>query len=302
MIRACLKTQKGATTVVFGLFITVIAAVAALVVDIGYLALEKSRLSNAVDASALAGALALAEGSVNVEETATGYVADNIDNVDHIDVAVGSYSISVTASKRVNTFFARILGIDTQVLTSHATAIYGNISSISGARPFAVTDHDFECGMFYILKEGAGDGYHGNYGAIALGGTGASTYKYNIMYGYDGTLRIGDMIPTEPGVMAQGTYQGVKYLLDGCNHSPECTYDNYNRNCTRIIPVPIVDTMEVNGRKYVEIIGFATFFIEGVSKKGNVAEVTGRFISYASEGDIAQGTPSFGTYGVKLVE
>ena len=137
---------------------------------------------------------------------------------------------------------------------------------------------------------------------MALGGTGASNYRYKLKYGYENTLKIGDWIETETGNMPSPTQEGVDHLMNGCTHTPKCTFAQYNVNCTRIIPLPMVNTLHVDGRKDVQIIGFAMFIVEGYQYNGGHLEVTGRFIRYAGAGDIDSNAQNFGFTGVKLVE
>ena len=155
--------------------------------------------------------------------------------------------------------------------------------------------------MQYVLKEGGGGGSNGNYGALSLSGNGASSYVNNIINGYDGHLRVGDYVETEPGNMSGPTVQGVNTLINRCNHTPECTHDNYSSNCPRIITVIMVDTLNVNGRSNVRIAGFARFYLEAVAGHGNQSIVTGRFIKTVMSGELGDIEDDFGLKGVKLI-
>lgn len=302
--RTLLESRKGTSTVVFAMALVVLTTSAAFAVDIGNTLAQKARLSTAVDSAALAGAQELAANTGYAESFVETYLQKNTTNTDEIEVLIGDdqRTIEVTAAKTVNNYFARVIGRDQEQVSASATAKVENISSLNGARPLAIVQQDFVYGARYTLKEGGGDGTTGNYAAIALGGTGGSTYRYNLLNGFGGTISVGDLIQTETGNIAGATETSITHLVNGCTHSPSCTYQYYNRNCSRIIFLPVVNTLMVNGRKHVQVLGFATFFLEGVTNHGGQADVVGRFITYNMEGETASNINDYGTYGIRLIK
>ncbi len=58
---AKLKSEKGVTAIIVALLIVVFLGIAALAIDIGYLAMAKNQCQNATDAAAMAGARKLSE-------------------------------------------------------------------------------------------------------------------------------------------------------------------------------------------------------------------------------------------------
>lgn len=304
LVKNIVKNNKGVSLVIFAASFTVLTICAALSVDIGAAALGRARLSTALDAAALAGAQELISNRENTENIVRTYVEKNTDNLQEIDTTVDDAAriVEVNGIKTQESFFARIFGVDMFNISVTAAAKVENISSLKGARPLAVVQQDFTYGELYTLKEGGGDGNTGNYAAIAIGGTGNSVYRDNLLGGYDGTIRVGDRIETETGNMAGATETSINQLVYSCTHSPQCTYQYYNRNCGRIIFIPVVNTLDVNGRSYVEVLGFATFFLEGVVNQGGHAEVTGRFITYNLDGETASDISDYGTYGIRLIK
>jgi hypothetical protein len=105
------------------------------------------------------------------------------------------------------------------------------------------------------------------------------------------------MIDTEPGNMASVVNTVNNYIK-----YDNSTFDDFDRDSIRIWSIPLVDTLEVNGRKKVEVIGFAQFYIEDIKKKSGKAEITGRFIKYVANGEIDMAVTDYGTYGVKLIK
>lgn len=299
-----LSSQKGSSAVILAIALTSIAAFAALAIDIGAIMMDKSKLSSAVDAAALAGMQEVISGNNNVSNIVENYMAKNISNLKSMDSQIGADNRTVTVSgvKASANYFLKVFGLSFGDIKAEASAKAENIKSLSGARPLAVVQQQFTYGKVYTLKEGGGGGTSGNYAAIALGGSGGSNYRDNLLNGYSGTISVGDKIQTETGNIAGITQTSINYLINQCNHSPECTYNYYNKNCSKILFIPVVNTLEVNGKKYVQVLGFATFFLEGVTNQAGQADVIGRFITYCMEGETSSQINDYGTYGIRLIK
>lgn len=307
------KKKKGAITIIVAMSMVVLLLFAALVIDIGMIAVNKSKLQNACDAAALAGAQELPFDTTKAEAVARQYAGENgvEDKYIKTSFSEGNSKITVTAeNKPVEFFFAKIVGINEGQVSAKASAINAPISKYGkGLRPFGVEEPEFKpfiTGQTVILKVGADDNYKGNFGPVALNDkSGASVYKDTIINGSNKSHYVGEKIPTETGNMVQATLKAVQELLDGCNHTPPCTFDRNNSDCTRIITVPLVDTLEVEGNKEITIMGFAKFFLEDVviigGKNGHV-EIKGVFMEEVDAGGIDPSQPDYGLRGVKLVE
>jgi len=298
------RSKKGSSAVFFAIILGAIAGCAALAIDIGAVIAEKSRLSSAIDAAALAGAQELVTDASNTENIVNSYILKNSGALKQVNISIDTTAktIEVKGTKTVEYYFAKILGSDMQDISAQAEAKVENIKSLSGVRPLAIVNQTFEYGKLYTLKEGAGDGTSGNYAAMALGGTGASLYRDNLLYGYGGTISVGDTIETETGNIAGTTETCINHLINDCTHTPQCTYTYYNKTCPRIIFVPIVNTLDINGRKHVKVLGFGTFFLEGVTRHSGQADVIGRFITYHANGETSSDINDYGTYGIRLVK
>lgn len=303
-----LKSKKGNSSIIFLVSITLLVALMAFVTDAGMMYLEKSRLQNAVDATALAGIQEFRKNESTMLDKAYEYaILNKLDPLNlEVTIPSGNRIITVVAKKKVNLFFAKVFNMTDAVIQAKATAKAGTIVAANGIRPFAVEQQNFEIGHTYTLKKGAGDSYTGNYGALALGGTGATVYKNNLMYGYNSNVKIGDLIKvgedllTEPGNMAGPTYEGMRYLIQNDTHD-HSDLNNLEANCERLITVPIIDKFDP-GRSTVKIVGFAKFFLDDVTYDGGKTEVKGRFVRALEEGKIDDSGNDFGLFGVKLVE
>jgi len=270
------------------------------VLDIGLVYLEKVKLSNAIDSAVLAASLELPTDTTKARNVAVEYLQKN--NVDPSKVSItisgDNKSMQMQGIKTVNHLFAPIIGINNSNINASTKAIIAPIKSIKGGiRPFAVEAFPFSYGDVVMLKEGAGDGYHGNYGEVSLGGTGANVFKSNALYGYSGLISVGDRIYTETGNMA-GAANAIKNYIN----SEYSSFNNFERNSIRLWTVPLVDSLTVDGRKDVLVVGFGEFYVEEIVKDTGKIEIQGRFIRYVANGEVDMTLSDTGAYGAKLVK
>jgi hypothetical protein len=304
-----LKNKRGTSAIIFLLTSTLFIGAVAFVTDAGLMYLEKGRLQNAVDAIALAAIQDYPKGKAAMLTQAYHYAELNDISPDDliIEITNENKKITVVTSKNIQMFFARIFNITDANVQAKASAKIGTIVATDGIKPLAVEEQNFEFGKTYTLKKGAGEAYSGNYGALALGGTGGINYRNNLQYGYHGDIEIGDMIAigedmdTEPGNMSGPTYEGVRYLL---NKDTCASHDltNLQKNCPRLIIIPVIDSFSIEGRSSVRIMGFANFFLEETTYDGGKTEVKGKFIRTLGQGEISDTATGFGMLGIKLVE
>ena len=301
--RDTMGDEKGSVIIIVAAAMVLLLGIAALVVDVGLLYYNKVALSNAADAAALAGVQELPKNPAEAGETAVSYAVSNGVEPGKVSAEVlpDGRSIQVTTSRVVPLGFAKILGFSSAKVAANAKASVGATKGLWGAAPFGVVEDSFVYGETYTMKyspRNSDETGPGNFGALALGGTGADNYLNNIKYGYQGRLEVGDEIPTiletEPGNMAGPTKSGVDFRIAECNHEPKCTYDRFVKGCSRLLLVPVIDSLDVAGRTGVTLIGFAAFLVESVAGVGNTCDLTGRFVRWAADGDLG----NINDYGV----
>lgn len=292
--------NRGNVAIILCLIITALFGFAAYVIDIGLVYSEKTKLSNAIDSAALAAILELPNDDLKAESVAIDYLNQNGVDVNKTSIAVGTdhKSIQIDSIKKKNHIFAPIIGINSSDVKAETKAIIAPAKAVhGGVRPLAVEAFDYSYGSLVTLKEGAGDGYNGNYGAVALGGDGANIFKTNALYGYSGTLSVGDFIKTETGDMA-GAANAIKNYIN----SEYSTFDNFPRDSVRVWTLPLVNTMQVNGKGEIQVVGFANFYVENVQNKSGKIEVSGRFIKYVINATVDETLSDTGAYGAKLAK
>ena len=303
--------NKGNVAIILCLVFTVLLGFTAYVVDIGLIYVEKVKLSNAIDSAVLAAILELPTDPIEAKDVATEYLEKN--NVDpskvSITISADNKSIEMVGIKTADHFFAPIFGIDSSHVNAITKAIIAPVRSVKGGiRPFAVVNENLSYGDVVTLKEGSGDTEDtedtedakkiGNYGSVALGGTGANVFRENALYGYSGTLTVEDYIDTEPGNMAGVTNEIKNYINSECS-----SFNDFERNSIRLWTIPLVDSLNVNGRSEpLRVVGFAEFYVEAITenKKGN--QIQGRFVKFVTNGEIDVTISDTGVYGSKLIK
>lgn len=288
--------EKGNAAIILCLTMAAIFAVCAYSIDIGIVFVERTRLSNAIDAAALAGAYELPNDIESARAKAVEYLNKNGIDENKAQVIVNDTGVEINASKNIEHIFAPIMGINSSTVKENTKAVIGPLKSVStGIRPFAVEYFDFTYGQQIILKENAGDAYKGNYGAVALGGSGASVYEDNALYGYKGKISVGDYIDTEPGEVA-----GVSNSIKNYINSEQSTFDDFPRDSIRLWTLPLVDSFQVNGKGQLLVSGFGEFYVEDITKRSSKIEITGRFVRYVKSGEIDNTLRDSGAYAAKL--
>ncbi len=295
-----LDNDHGSASVVMTVALTVLMAVSVIGVDVGLITFERAKLSNALDAAALAASQELPESESDAISVANAYLITNGIDLNDVTITVDNDNkgIELVSTRNLSTIFGPLVDINNVNIRGRAKVRVGPVSEVkSGIRPLAIESQSLEYGAYVDLKLNASENYHGNFGALALGGSGALNYRNNLLFGYSGTLKIGDVIYTEPGNMTSVINPLKLYLCPD-----NSTFENFDRTSRRLWVIPVVDSLEVSGSSAVTIVGFAEFFIEDIGKQSGQTKIQGRFIQYSGGGIIDDSAADFGLYGMKLVQ
>lgn len=274
----------------------------ALVVDVGLLYGQRARAMNASEAATAAGMQFLPGDPGGAVATAVDYATRNGYQPEQVTAVVGpdNKRLEVTIKVDAPLFFARVLGFKGVPIGARTAAQAGAVRSVNGAVPLGVEKQAFVYGATYYLKNspGYGGSYKGNFGALALGGRGGSTYEENLAHGYDGELKVGDVIETEPGNKSGPTNSGIAERM---NADPLGTYESHRADSPRILKVPVVEWGAKGGRSTATVVGFAAFWLEGVGGSGRECYVSGRFMRLVTSSEEAElGTGDYTTYDYGL--
>lgn len=297
--------ERGSIAILLAVLLTAFMTVGALSIDVGMLYQERRQLQTAVDAAALSGAQALAEGNGAGEADAIArrYVADNA-NVPPDTVSVsfpGADSIRVTADTSRQLFLAKVFGRDTSGVSASATARYGPATAVGNLAPFLVplqyvTEHTgpanakaFELGQDRPLEQGQprpGGPQKGYFWLCDFnaGSGGRPDYADWIIEGYPGEVGI--------GFVANG--EGVKSSLDAAltartGEDPK-------------IVIPLYDFTEGGGSGGVyHVVGFAELYVTGFDLQGSPKSVSGYFTNGTVVAGAGGGVPPSVDFGIRAL-
>ncbi|MCR3921709.1 MAG: pilus assembly protein TadG-related protein [Firmicutes bacterium] len=308
-IKQLVKEEKGSAIVLYVMVLSVLLGASAIVIDYGMLAVCKRKLTNAADAAALAGAQELLEkphsptSAINIAQEYAAVNGAHPANVT-VSLANNNSEITVTVADTVNYFFAPILGFTKGDINAQAIAATGTVSSLVGIVPLTIVEQALIKGQEYELKspklnEVIGPG---NFGVLALGGTGASKYEKNLREGYQGSIKIGDILETEPGNMSNPTKRAIEHRVNQCNSG--CTHTNFLPGCKLLIYLPVIKQPTGQGRQDVEVVGFAAFFLNRNAPpgQGNESIIRGYFVDTIVPGQITPGSSGFGVSAINLTK
>ncbi|MGE4486015.1 MAG: pilus assembly protein TadG-related protein [Oscillospiraceae bacterium] len=322
------SSQSGSVAVVTALSLTVLMGFSALVLDLGVSYNEASKLQNALDSAALAAARELPAESINsavwaaAKNAAIIFAASNdfditSDNIEPIykdnDSTHNIVGIKVSKSIEVNYNFARVLGINSGMVTRSASAGLTPVGGLRGAIPLSISSSSLSNAIAAGAVEGltikcssnADDigidctGESGWFGALRFDDTGASIYSNLIAYGFSGELYIGQILDMENGNMSGPTMDGFTTRYNSCTAG--CTADSFEPDCPRLVYIPVVEVLSNN---QVKIVSFAAFFLLECGGSGNNSYIKATYIDDVVIPDSASGKSGqdFGLYVTKILE
>jgi Flp pilus assembly protein TadG len=309
------RRDCGQAFVITILFLGVLLAFSAAVVDVGSWYRAQRDLQKTVDSAALAGAQGLPDEG-EATDLAVEYGDLNGGGLESIDVSTKTSpndTIKVVGQRPAPGFFAKIFGLDEITVRAQAVARTSTLGSAKYVAPIVVpeTHPKLSCDpnpcagettLNYLhLKTDKGKGNDeddddgpdgsGSFGFINLsgeGGVGTSEIGDWILNGYDAFMPLGNY-NTSTGNPFSSTH--VKDSLDA------------REGDVLLFPVYRKLTGTGDNAKY-EIVGWAGFVVTGVDFNGNNEKIFGHFTEVfwtGIEGG-GGGNPQFGARMVSLVE
>lgn len=313
-----LENDSGQVFVLFALMLVVLLGATGVAVDVATVYLQKTNLQSAVDAGALAGAQAMAEGnsSSTALSTARNVSLNNVHSAAYNPATSGN-RVTVTGQEGVPTFFARILGVNSMQVSASGTAAFGPVQSATGVMPFGISSQTLATTQKDTVVSLTGSEVSaGNWGYLDLprngapvcstypgegggDGNGASALDVNVACGTPGTYSIGEQVSTKPGVNTSHLANDIQSRIDSnssavCNDATTAT-----EACPRVVTIPVVDGFG-NGKSNVSIVGFAVFYLYPYDK--GQGGIQGEFLQKVSIGVIAGSSDSnYGATAVSLI-
>ena len=308
------ERQSGQATVITVIFMTVLIAMAAAVLDIGSWYRADRALQATVDAAALAGAQSLPSDPAQAQALALEYANKNGGDVDVTEIKISSKNvandtITVDAKAPAPGFFSRIFGIDSVTVGARAVARAGGGQQFKYVAPVVVheqhpklvcgtacfnADNEFEL-TYDHLKTGKGKGTDpdgsGSFGFINLtgkGGVGSNELGDWILNGLDQYMPLGNYSTSTGNPFSSNNIKGA--LEHRLGNSPTLLF-------------PIYQTLLGTGdNAEYKIVGWVAFHITGMNLAGNNEKIKGWFEEVIWDGILTESGSGSLPNGVKVVE
>jgi hypothetical protein len=301
IIKKLMGKEGGSILVLFAAGLAALIAMTGLVIDGGHLYMQKSRLQKTANAAALSGAQEIPNSESAVNEVVSLILASHGEEGSLKQSSIENRSkLHVALEKNVPLFFAALFGVDSLTVKADAAAALAPMGAAKGAVPLGIDESvALQYGQTYQLKVDSGDSASGNFGVLALQGPGAKLYGESLTYGFDQSLKVGEIINTQTGNIAGETRSAINYRIDACPSG-----DYLIRDCPRVMLVIVYKPYEVatNQLKSIKITGFAYFYV--TDRMGSSDDsIKGIFIKRTGAGTAETGMPlDRGAYAVRLTE
>lgn len=300
------KSCKGTAAVTTALMMTLILGFSALVVDIGIVSIQKSRLQNAVDSAALAAAQDL-PSTADAADTARAYLDSNGFESASINVSFANNDrqVTVEAAQSFDYMLAGVFGMDSVEVMASATAQKGG-RYLRGAFEYAIFSSDMNQELIlnsngkdtYVegsVHSNNGFRYNGNHDSLVITGVLDTVGRITLNSIH---TDIGEQRPFNSYIempdfseeikqlaLKQGTYYNTSQSFNSDLHVDEAIYVNghINFNCNKFSGIGTIfakDNINFNHSVVYESPGTDSICI--YSQNGN--------IHFNSSGAVIRGT------------
>lgn len=318
MFKKLLSGQRGSVVVLTVLAFSAIFGAAALVVDMGTLYLNKTQVSNAADAAALAGAQQLPNDPDYANNIAKTYAGKNGPKSDTVTTAVANdnKSIEVQIKRDVKLQFMSMFGLPTVSVNGKAKAQVSIAASVPWIVPFVMQkpssvdyDHDFVLCVNgednRYIRPGIDKKYWLDYMNVNISTNSWDDYVEYLENGYSKTFELGnDMKYRAPST---GGRPSVDAFANRTRKDTNTDYKEAKAGDARVMLIPLVDHMlSRNTREGTKmgVVGFVAFFLENVHKGsyGETFYARGRFLKDFNIGSGKATSSADYDFGVRTIQ
>jgi len=296
-------SEAGQTTILGVLFLVVLIAMMAAVIDVGAWMRADRKLQADADAAALAAAQELPYDTGTAIAKAVEYGTKNGGSVTAANVSIESRvladdTVVVRATKSAPGVFTGLFGINSVDVHATAKARAGSLAKARYAAPIAVDiGHEkLQCQPLPCFNQQTTIDLEktgpGAFRIINLdrshGGTGQTILSDWILHGYSGLMPLDDYY-SDPGAKFNAS-QVISAL---------------NERIGDTLLFPVYDDTKKSGANFeYHVIGWVGFVVTGFDASGNNGKVFGYFTSVIWEGIMGSpdGEGNFGARTVALVE
>lgn len=295
-----IRSEHGQAAALTAIFMTVLLASAALVLDVGSWFRADRDTQRVADAAALAGAQALPESTGDATALALQYGGKNGGGLNAGDISFSTRvlpgdTINVKFQKPAPGFFSKVVGIDSITVGSKASARAGVPAEARWAAPIAVDEKHplLQCKPRPCFGEATDlDMTKTGPGAFRLlnldgsrGGVSPQILADWMLRGYEGYMPVNKWYFSDPGAKFDSGHM-------------------HNALDARIgdeVLFPIYRTTQQQGANFeYEVVGWVGFVITSYEARGNSGKVYGHFTRVIWEG-ILSDTATSADYGVRSI-
>lgn len=285
------------------LFLTILLAASAAVLDVGAWYRAQRNLQATVDAAALAGAQALPEDPVEARALAAEYLSKNggvgaATTVSLESQLQGGDTIKVEGVRTAPGILSRVLGIDAVQVHAKGAARSGVPDEARWAAPVAVDERHpmLQCKPLPCFGQPT---------SIDLKKTGPGAFRLINLDGSRGG--------TSPGTLAEWIVQGYDgymplgwyYSDPGAKFNSSQVDDAFDERLDDELLFPVYRGTRGQGANFeYEVVGFAGFHVTGYDFQGSNGVIDGDFTRLIWEGvqSLTGDAADFGVRSVSLVE
>jgi hypothetical protein len=291
--------------------------IAALGIDVFYIYWNKNKLQGGTDAAALAGATyfnnvtfsgknAACLYATDAQNAACTYALNNgilLSELTGVVANSGNESMTVSAKRTISALFARVVGIQNFTVTATSVAVLQGLDSASNLAPIGLdSTTTYTYGQSITLHNGnCGAGCWGGLSLMSSSGksTGGAVFRQNLGSGCSCTVKVGDILTSEPGATTGPIGQGVSDRVAAGNASdPSGTWSSHTLSDARVTVVPVVNWSGCKGNCSVPVTGFAEVWISGYSG----ADISAVFIRQVAPGTPGTGGTNMGAVHAQLTQ
>jgi putative Flp pilus-assembly TadE/G-like protein len=308
-------SRRGQIAVALMLVMIPLLGAIGLGTDLGLLYFHWGIVQKAADSAVLAGAFYLPNNTSTAQTTATNYATQNgLKNSEIVSLfpAPDHMSITMTTSRTVPYYFLQLVGLSSGTVKPMAKAgiqqdTEGTRGLIPVGLPCTATSCSYTAGTEYKLVEAGTNGNGGswnvgpgNWGRLALGGSGATQFLNNLINGYQGSINVGDQITAETGQVNGPTYEGIMtarvdagLVINGAVTSPTlATVPAYD---PRLVAVPLIDFTGAQGTSSpVTVMGFAMMWLDSYTSQGKNKTLNAYFLGTVPLTSVPSTVTTFG--------
>ncbi|MGA7762607.1 MAG: flp pilus-assembly TadE/G-like family protein [Candidatus Binataceae bacterium] len=297
------RSEGAQILVVLALALPVLVGAMAISADVGVLYFNWQLLQSAADSGAVAGAAYLPTSPTQAISTAKSFASKNgilAGEITSTTVSGDDRSLNIQLKRTVPYSFALLLGLVTGTVSAQATAQIQTIGKAIGVTPIGIDYRtSYSSGQVVTLMQGQVG--PGNWGPLALGGSGASNLSQNIEYGYKGSIATADLLTTETGMATGPVRSAFNFLInEGQSEDPGGTFASHTPTDPRVLIVPMVDFSSINGNSQVPVKGFAALWLVSVDSNDSIETY---FIDQVAPGSSPNNNgTNYGAYEAVLIQ